>query len=286
MALYDDSVISPTPGIGTTTAELCKLIERNVMIALRVGMPATVLVWRPPVAAGPMSKPAMVDVQPHFIEVIGMNSVDELTPELAAVGWIPTMERGTWVRKRQLPMIRNRPVHYPGPAGMYCRGPLKPGETGWLKFADRSLDKWIQLGIPVDPTFMQYHDLTDAVFEPGLRAGATSLLVDSAKFTIGSEDDAAGFDIDDATRDITLRTTGPNATVEALTQISLGIGAALGVARQTDSVAPTGDMTNFMAAVTTALTTIAAAVPVVIVPPIPPATIGTISTASTKVKAE
>jgi len=41
------------PGIGITYAEYAKIIELNTNINLRVGMPAHVLRWRGPIAAGP-----------------------------------------------------------------------------------------------------------------------------------------------------------------------------------------------------------------------------------------
>lgn len=289
MPLFDDSVIAPIPGVGTSPAEYAKYIERNVLLALRVGMPGEVVAWYPPVSAGNNSKPAMVDVQPHFIEVVGMNSRDELTTELQAAGWTAAEEYGTWVRKRKLPVLRNRPVVYPGPAGMLSRGPLKVGECGWLAFADRSLDQWIQIGGPIDPTFHQYHDITDAVFFPGLRYGKAAKSIDNSRFTIGPEDDSAGFDVDDATKDIALRTTGSSATIEAATEIVLGQLATLGVARLNDKVSPSAAMSAWAVVVQNAIN---AVLPGTFIPGVNDfATtvlnnFASISEASTKVKAE
>ena len=287
---YDRDSLAVIPGIGITYAEFAKIIELNTNINLRVGMPAHVLRWRAPIAAGNKSKPAMVDVQPHFIATIAINSPDELTEEEIAAGWILLEEESGYAKQRALPPISNVPVHYSGSAGMLNRGKLRAGEVGWLKFADRSIDKWTQVGGPIDPGFQQFHDLSDAIFDPGLRFGKAALSVDDTKWVCGPEDGSAGLEIDDVVApllpNIAVRTAGDTATVEAATSVLLGAVATLGVARLTDDVAASGAMVTFMAAVVTALNVIAAAVPVVIATPIPPTTIGQISSASTKVKAE
>ena len=287
---YDRDSLAVIPGIGITYAEYAKIIELNTNINLRVGMPAHVLRWRGPIAAGNKSKPAMVDVQPHFIATIAINSPDELTEEEIAAGWVLLEEESGYAKQRALPAISNVTVHYSGSAGMLNRGKLRVGEVGWLKFADRSIDKWAQVGGPIDPGYQQFHDLSDAIFEPGLRFGKVAMSVDDTKNVIGPEDGSAGFEIDDVEAPnlpgIAMRTTGDTATVESAVSVLLGAAATLGVARLTDDVAASGSMTTFMNAVVAALNTIAAAVPVVIFPPVPPTTIGQISEASTKVKAE
>lgn len=290
MSMQDSDPLGSTPGIGRTINQFKELIVRDVMIRLRVGMPASVVSWSPPVAAGPKSKPAMVRVQPHFYTVVRMNAPTECTPDLVAAGWTPAREGDGWVRKKPLMQIGNCPVAYVGPAGMLARGPLLPGETGWLAFSDRSLDKWIQTGGPVDPTYQDMHILNDAVFFPGLRFGLNAKTIDQSKYAIGPEDGSAGMFVDavvsPALPNIEIKTLGATATIDAAVEIKHGAAATLGVARQTDTVAPNGDFNAFAASIIAALNTIAAAVPVVIVPPVAPTTIGTISTASTKVKAE
>jgi hypothetical protein len=145
----------------------------------------------------------------------------------------------------------------------------------------------------VDPAFdYQWHHLSDAIFVPGARYGSIAEDIAGDVHRIGSADGGAGLEIsagspdNAATRTITMRTDGPTATVDAATTVKLGEGASLGAARLTDPVDASGDMATFMAQVVTALTTIAAAVPVVIAVPVPPTTIGAISGASSKVKAE
>ena len=67
-------------------------------------------------------------------------------------------------------------------------------------------------------------------------------------------------------RTLTVSTQGPTVTIDAATLINLGQAAVLGVARLTDTVDASAAMATYMAAVVTALNTIAAAVPVIIVP--------------------
>jgi hypothetical protein len=289
MSKEDADPLGAVPGVGRTINAFKELIVRDVMIRMRTGMPAEVVSWAGPVAAGPKSKPALVRVRPHFYTVVSMNSRDECTTELEAAGWVASIEGEGWIRKKPLPEIPNCPVAYVGPAGMLARGPLKAGETGWLVFSDRSLDKWTQTGGPVDPVFQDFHLLNDAVFFPGLRYGTNAKAISSDYFAIGPEDGSAGMFIDNVTApalpDIEVSTTGANATIDALTAVNLGAAATLGVARQTDPVSPNAAFTAFMSQIVAAFTVINAIIPVTIPTP-PVGAFGTITGASTKVKAE
>ena len=295
----DRDSLAVIPGVGVTASEFAKIIEQNTNINLRVGMPCEVLTWSPPVSAGPLSKPAMVSVLPHFKFTVAINTPGELTPDEAALGWVLLEENGGYVKQKALPVISNVPVHYPGSAGMLMRGPLKVKEVGWIKFCDRSIDKWTQTGGPVDPGFAQFHDITDAIFEPGLRFGLAAGMIDLTKWVLGTEDGSAGFEIDavdsPALPNITMRTLGESATVEALTSVLLGIGAQLGVARLTDTTSADAGMQSFITGVVVAIGQIAALLnapgPVIgapgsVTPVTPPGDFGVITSASVKVKAE
>jgi len=242
MSIDDSDLLGATPGRGRTIDQFVELIVREVLLRMRVGMPAHVVEWKAPVSAGPKSKPALVRVQPHFFSVVRMNTEAELTPALQAEGWEALQENDGWVRRRRLPEIPNCPVAYVGPAGMLPRGPLKVGETGWLAFADRSLDRWIQTGGPVDPVFQDFHLLNDAVFLPGLRYGTSAASIDEDRFVVGPENGSAGLFIDDVAAptlpDIEVRTDGSAATLDAATEVKLGALATLGVARLNDAVSP------------------------------------------------
>lgn len=70
---------------------------------------------------------------------------------------------------RTLPVIPAVPVQFPGAGGYRITFPVAEGDTGLLLFAESSLDKWLVSGGTVDPEDDRRHDLTDAVFLPGLR---------------------------------------------------------------------------------------------------------------------
>ena len=284
MATTDNSSLQPTPGGTVTPLMLARAIIRRAQITTNVAMPGTVLEWTPPVEAGPESKPAMVRVRPDFKYARAIDNADSAAPgeevrEHPAFGLIAV---------GVLPEIPNVPVHYPGPSGMMATGPVQVGECGLIVFADRSIDDWIQDGGPAEWALRhQRHNLTDAIFQPGLRYGTVAQNIDQNLYFIGREDRTAGMGIDATTRDLIVSTEGTTTTVDAATQIKLGANATLGVARLNDNVTASAAFTTFMAQVVTALTTIAAAVPVPIVPPVIPAgPIGAISSASTKVKSE
>lgn len=276
MARYDDSNLAPIPGRGQTIPNFARSIILETLIRLRVGMPGTVVAWHPPV---PGTSPALVDVQPGFIFSIALNVAEELP-----VGYTLTEHGGALYAQRALPLIQGCPIVYPSGGGAMLRGPLEVGSEGWLCIADRSLDAWISEGGPVDPVLSQYHDLSDAVFTPGLRSAATALDVPTDRTTLGPEDDTAGLDFALEDGSVTLRTEGPTLTLDAATAILLGPAATLGVARTTDAVAADTTMAAWIAAAQVVLAAAAALTATAV--PTPPTDFGKISGGSSKVSAE
>jgi len=239
-------------------------LMREIMLRMFVGMPGTVISWTPPDEVE--GKPALVKVRPDF-------------------KFSYVLDRQVLVE--ELPVIPNVPVHYPGMAGIFMRGPISPGETGWLKFAQRSIDVWIDKGGPIDPVDNRILDINDAIFEPGLRHGSNAKSVSPDHFVIGAEDGSWKLEIDKNTKDLTLTTSGPNIRIQSAAEviveapsIKLGEGATLGNARLQDPVAPSPAMTAWIGNVGTAL----AALLQPVSPPV--GDIGMISNASTKVKSE
>jgi hypothetical protein len=72
----------------------------------------------------------------------------------------------------EIPVIPSVPVQWPSAAGgdAYIHLPLKAGDLGIVVICERSIDTWLagdgQITSPNDP---RHHDLTDAVFIPGVR---------------------------------------------------------------------------------------------------------------------
>lgn len=67
-----------------------------------------------------------------------------------------------------LPVIQNVQVIMPRSSTYWIKLPFKVGDTGIALFCERSLDVWAVSGGSVDPLDNRTHDLSDAVFIPGL----------------------------------------------------------------------------------------------------------------------
>lgn len=68
-----------------------------------------------------------------------------------------------------LPVVQNVLVSMPMGTGWYDKAPIAVGDNGTLIFCDRSLDVWSAgSGQIVDPQDSRMHDLSDAIFVPGL----------------------------------------------------------------------------------------------------------------------
>ena len=80
-----------------------------------------------------------------------------------------TVNGGTIV---EIPVIPGVPVQWPSAnaGAAYMHLPLKVGDLGLIIFTDRSIDTWLsgdgEITSPNDP---RHHDLSDAIFIPGIR---------------------------------------------------------------------------------------------------------------------
>lgn len=170
---------------------------RAMRISLWTGIPGTVVGYAqaaPPTGTAG-AKPATVDVQLD-IEYIRRGTRDDVgTREEWQGGPEPGAEGDIW---GEYPILRAVPVHFPGTANMSIRGAVDVGETGWVKFSQRSLDYWTARGAGNPPPFLHFLEIADAVFEPGLRHGAAipPPVVEEGKTQIGPEDGSAGLEVE------------------------------------------------------------------------------------------
>lgn len=134
---YDPQGFDPDPETLPLSVVLAEAMHAHAL-ALRVAMPATVAA---------VKGDQTVDVQPLFKARYRNQAAPTDLPILPAV-----------------------PVVMPMGAAFQIYLPLSVGDPGWLMFADRSLEKWAaSLGTTaVDPRDNRAHDLSDAVFLPGL----------------------------------------------------------------------------------------------------------------------
>lgn len=129
-------------------AEVIREAIRAQLLDLRVGMPARVEKYN--------KDQQKVDVQPLLRR---------------------RYKKGTTVN---LPVITGVPVqwHSANDGASYLVLPLKKNDTGWLSFSDRSLDSWLAgKGTITTPDSPRHHDLSDAVFQPGLRTFPNPLTI-------------------------------------------------------------------------------------------------------------
>ena len=132
--------------------------------------------------------------------------------------------------KIQTPVLLNDiKVLFPRTATGYVTFPVAPGDTGELHVQDRSIDQWRATGLPTDPVSAFAHMLGDSTFHPGLFPD-TNPIVPPTSLT---------------------------ATVLEGPLINLGPLAALGVARETDPVAPDAAMFAWALVVETAINALA-----------------------------
>ncbi len=73
-----------------------------------------------------------------------------------------------------LPVVRGVPIQLLGSTvrGLFVAVPITPGDDGLLVVGDRALDNWQHgegVAPPPDMKMPRHHDLTDAVFIPGLQ---------------------------------------------------------------------------------------------------------------------
>lgn len=151
-----------------------------------------------------------------------------------------------------LPQIDRVPVLWPAGGGWAMDADLVVGENVLLIVFDRDISGWLPSGAVQAPVRRMLHDISSCVAVPGLRpiSRQGSQSVAPGELFIGSDTGSPPM--------LTMRKLPASATLEATT-ISLGAGATplQGAARVGDTVVPGETMLAWIAAVTTALNTLA-----------------------------
>lgn len=99
--------------------------------------------------------------------------VVSITPGVSQVSIQPLLKRTYKFGKNagkpvDLPVIPNVPIIMPRSETYWISLPVQVDDTGIALFCERSLDAWKLTGGSVDPNDTRMHNLTDAVFIPGL----------------------------------------------------------------------------------------------------------------------
>lgn len=93
------------------------------------------------------------------------------------------------VINQSLPEIPKALVHFGGGGGFALTHPVKKGDEGLMLVSSRCLEGWMQRGDVQPQDHVRYHDLTDAVFLPGVRSKPRALAnVSSDTVQLRSED--------------------------------------------------------------------------------------------------
>jgi hypothetical protein len=79
------------------------------------------------------------------------------------------------VINQTIPEIPKAPVHFPGGGGFTITHPISAGDEGHIIVSSRCIEGWMQSGDVQPMTHARYHDLTDAIYVPGLRSGPRTL---------------------------------------------------------------------------------------------------------------
>ena len=74
-------------------------------------------------------------------------------------------------QKKDLPMIRNVPVFFPGTRENAVTWQISAGDECLLVFADMDIDRWFETGEAEEPYSARRHDLADAFAFVGFRSG-------------------------------------------------------------------------------------------------------------------
>ena len=118
-------------------------------------------------------------------------------------------------KPQSIEAIRDVPVHFPGGGAHTLTFPVKPGDECWIKFSERSIDNWHQLGGTQEPSDWRMHDINDAIVEVGVRSQATKLNNVSATTTqIRSDDGQTVIDLDGAGKKVTIWTGSQKVIID------------------------------------------------------------------------
>lgn len=113
------------------------------------------------------------------------------------------------IERKEMPLLEDVPIHFMGGGGATLTTPIKKGDEGLVVFASRSIDNWFQNGGVQQPFSARQHDLSDAMFIPGLRSEKRKL-ENYSKNTVQlrSDDGKTVVDMDPATGKVTVNSDG------------------------------------------------------------------------------
>lgn len=143
------------------------------------------------------------------------------------------------VVNQSLPEIPRAPVHFSGGGGFVLTHPISAGDEGHILVSSRCIEGWMQQGGVQPMAHARYHDLTDAIFIPGLRSQPRALPnISTNSVQLRSDDGQAYLDFTSAQMTIAFPGGGQfvfksDGTFTATGNITAGQGGADQVGVQT-----------------------------------------------------
>jgi hypothetical protein len=147
-----------------TLEQLLRHVARNIKLSIRTHVPAAVIAYD--------ATRQRATVQVQILQVVRIVDPARVPTQVLTVKGRPPNAEGT-LKPLQL---FNIPVVWPRTNAGYITFPLAAGDTGELHVSDRSLELWMQQGIPTDPQLAFTHALKDSVFHPGLHSDTNPIV--------------------------------------------------------------------------------------------------------------
>jgi hypothetical protein len=119
----------------------------------------------------------LVDLRVMLPAKITAYNSDDQTVDVEILLRDPRIQDDDTIELKDFPPIKQVPVSFVRCGAAWITLPLAVGDTGMLIFADRSLAVWNQSakGQKVDPKSLDMHNLSGAVFMPGLTPPSSPL---------------------------------------------------------------------------------------------------------------
>jgi hypothetical protein len=107
---------------------------------------------------------------------------------------------------KEMPLLQDVPLLYPGGGGIVHTFPVKDGDEGLVIFSSRPIDKWWHEGGVQEQNEFRMHDISDGFAIPGFRSQPKKLSnVSTTKHQIRTEDGKLYIELDPESGKLTIK---------------------------------------------------------------------------------
>lgn len=100
------------------------------------------------------------------VKVVSFNPQNQTVVCAVQIKQVLNMENSQ--KSEQIAPLVDVPVSFPRGGGFAVTFPLQAGDEGFVVFSERCIDGWWQSGQASEPLDYRLHDLSDAMFVPGI----------------------------------------------------------------------------------------------------------------------